>query len=163
MATQQTGDRMVDFRLRSTDGLLCNSEEARRSGLLLFVFWKKTCGVCQYSFPFLQRFQDLYAGEGFTFWGIAQESEQDAIDFARTYQATFPQLIDQDLAVTEKYGLVSVPSIYLTDATGVILEHAPGFSTGVYNRIARLAAEAIGKPYTPIVRPEDGAPPFKPG
>lgn len=163
MATLQTGDRVSDFTLRSVDGMLCNSEEARQSGLLAFVFWKKTCGVCQYSFPFLQRIQDLYAGEGFTIWGIAQENEQDAIDFARSYRATFPQLIDQELEVTEKYGLVSVPSIYLTDATGVILEHAPGFSTDIYNNIACRAAESTGKPYTPIVRPEDAAPPFKPG
>jgi peroxiredoxin len=164
MATPPTtGDRAIDFTLRSADGILHNSEEARKEGLLAFVFWKKTCGTCQFSFPYLQRFQDLYAGEGFQFWGIAQENEQDVRDFASLYRATFPQLIDENLAATERYDLASVPSIYLTDATGVILEHAPGFSTEIYNRIAQRAAEATGREYVPIVRPEDNAPILKPG
>lgn len=157
------GDRILDFTLRSADGVLFGSEQARRTGLLCFVFWKKTCGTCKFSIPFLQRLQDLYSCEGFTFWGIAQENATDALEFARVYETTFPQLIDEDLDITEKYDLVSVPAIYLTDETGVILESAPGFSTDVYNRIARRAAERTGRPYTPVVRLEDNAPIMKPG
>src|SRR2546430_2193383 len=101
------GDRVIDFTLRSVDGILHNSEEMRKEGLLAFVFWKKTCGTCQFSFPYLQRFHDQYAGEGFQFWGIAQENEQDVRDFVSLYRATFPQLIDEDLAATERYDLAS--------------------------------------------------------
>ena len=157
------GDAVEDFTLASVDGDLCSSADARKDGLLLFAFWKKTCGTCQYSFPYLQRFQVLYGGEKFRIWGVAQENAEDTLEFRRRFGATFTQLVDEDLAVTERYGLVSVPTLYLVDHSDRILQASQGFDTDSFNRMARAAAERTGEPYSPIVRPEDSAPAHKPG
>ena len=157
------GDPVKDFALTSLDGSACDSISARKDGLLLFVFWKRTCGTCQYAFPYLQRFQVFYGGPGFRIWGIAQESEDDVRDFIRQYGATFTQLLDEDLTVTEQYDLDGVPALYLVDDSDRILRSVSGFSTEAFNEYAQIVADRTGKPYTPIVRPEDNAPPFKPG
>ncbi len=157
------GDLVKDFALTSLDGSVNDSISARKDGLLLFVFWKRTCGTCQFAFPYLQRFQVFYGGPGFRIWGIAQENEQDTRDFIRQYGATFTQLLDDDLTVTERYQLAAVPALFLVDSSDRILRSVPAFSTEQINSISQIIADRTGKPYTPIVRPEDNAPPFKPG
>jgi peroxiredoxin len=159
----KAGDRVADFALRDADGREYSSADARRKGLLMFVFWKRTCGTCQYAFPYFQRFHEQYAGDLFRIWGIAQENAEDTRDFAADYGATFPQLLDTALDITEQYDLTSVPSLYLTDASGMILRFAPAFMADEYNSLAQLIAERTGVPYVPIVRNSDNAPALKPG
>jgi peroxiredoxin len=161
--TLQVGDRVIDFSLRGADGNTYNTAEARRNGLLMFVFWKKTCGTCQFSFPYLQRFHEQYAHEKFRVWGVAQENQEDVIEFVGKYSATFPQLLDEHLDATELYKPTHVPALYLVDQGDTILRFAPAFMKDEYYSIARLISERTGVPYSPIVRQEDGAPDLKPG
>lgn len=158
-----TGDPLVDFTLPALDDAFHHSIEARSDGLLLFVFWKRTCGTCQFAFPYLQRFKVLYGDSGFRIWGIAQETPDDARSFKRQYGATFTQLIDEGLELTEKYQLTSVPALYLVDSSDRILYSLNQFDTEGFNHIAKIVAERTGVDYTPVVRPEDGAPANKPG
>ena len=157
------GDAVIDFILPDLDGDPRDSSDARSGGLLLFAFWKRTCGTCQYTFPFLQRFHDRYAGSEFQIWGIAQENRADALVFAAQYGATFPQLLDENLEVTEQYRLQVVPAIYLANSSGEILRHVAAFDTGELNAMARIVAEHIGIDCVPIVTADDNAPDMKPG
>jgi peroxiredoxin len=161
--TLRAGDAVIDFSLSGVDGKTFRSAEAREQGLLMFVFWKRTCGTCQFSFPYLQRFHEQYGHDKFRIWGVAQENRYDVIEFAGRYSATFPQLIDESLEITERYKPAHVPAHYLVDETGKILRFLPAFMKDEYNEIARYIAERTGVPYSPIVREEDGAPDLKPG
>ena len=162
-STLAAGDKVVDYTLKDTAGVVRSSAEARANGLLLYAFYKRTCGTCQYALPFLQRFQDYYAGKGFQIWGVAQENAGDAADFAQEYGATFPQLVDSALDVTEKYDLVSVPGVYLVDRSDGILRSASAFVVDELNAISQLVAERTGQSYRPVVSEADGAPAIKPG
>ena len=161
--TLQAGDKVIDFALPGADGRIYSSADARRQGLLMFVFWKKSCGTCQYAFPYLQRFHEQYAHDRFHIWGIAQENREDAVEFVGKYSATFPQLIDTGLDVTELFKPVFVPTLYLVDKGDTILHYVPAFVKDEYNGIARMISERTGVPYSPIVREEDDAPALKPG
>ncbi len=162
-ATKTAGDPVIDFTLAGIDGARYSSRETRADKLLLFVFWKKSCGTCQFTFPYLQRLQEQYSGVGFAIWGISQENREDTAEFVKSYSATFPQLIDEGLELTERYGLISVPSMYLVDGSDTILRHAPAFVKDELNAIAKQASARTGRPYIPVVRPEDDAPDIKPG
>jgi peroxiredoxin len=159
----QAGDRVCDFILTATDGKQYASAQARKRGLLLFAFYKKSCPVCQLAMPFLQRFHHQYAGDAFQVWGIAQEDAATAAEFAEQYHAAFPQLCDTELEVTENYDLRSVPSLYLVDAGDAILQSVFAFSTEDYNALSQQIAQHTGRDYKPIVLPEDNAPLYKPG
>src|SRR5579871_6627047 len=108
----QAGGKVIDFRLSGVDGKTYDLKERRQPGALTaFVFWKKSCGTCQYSFPYFQRFHDQYANGKFQIWGVSQESPDDTAAFVDQYTATFPQLLDEDLAVTVEYGITNVPTL----------------------------------------------------
>ena len=92
-ATIAAGEPVIDFTLTDIAGHRYSSSETRARDLLLFVFWKKSCGTCQFTFPFLQRLHEQYAGEGFKVWGISQEDAKDTLGFVKEYGAEFPQLI----------------------------------------------------------------------
>ena|SRR5437879_545416 len=161
--TLKAGDSVVDFILDGADGARLDSRSLRAEGLLLFVFWKAGCGTCRYSMPFLQRFQDHYAGDGFQIWGISQENREDTLAFMTEYSLTFPQALDENLATTEAYRLLTVPGVYLVGASDRILRHAPAFIADEFNDMAALIAQETGKPYVPVIRPDDDAPDIKPG
>ena len=80
MATLTVGDTVQDFILAGLDGETYNSKSARTRGLLMFAFWKQGCGTCRYTMPFLQRFHDQYAGDGFHIWGVSQENKADTLE-----------------------------------------------------------------------------------
>jgi peroxiredoxin len=157
------GESIQDFTLSGLDGRTYDSRDARRKGLLLFAIYKMGCGTCQYTMPFLQRFHQEYAGEGFQLWGVAQDSADETREFGEQFGVTFPLLLDTDLTVTYAYGLTHVPGIYLVDESDAILRHAPAFAKDELNAMAQVVAERCSIPYVPVVRDEDNAPAFKPG
>ena len=162
--TLAAGDKVADFILPALDGGDFNSLNARGRGLLMFAFWKKGCGTCRYAMPFLQRFHENYAEEGsFQIWGVSQDNADDTHAFTEEFSITFPQALDIDLDVTYAYGLVTVPGIYLVDASDRVLQNAPAFVADEFNAMAKLIAQRQGKEYIPIVLPEDDAPAIKPG
>lgn len=163
MGVRTTGDPVHDFTLRGYDGQAYSSAEARRRGLLLFAIYRRGCGTCRFTLPFLQRFHEEYAGEGFRLWGVSQDSLDETREFAGQIALTFPLVLDTDLSVTAAYRLTHVPSIYLIDETDTILRHAPAFFAGELNAMAQLVAERCSVPYVPIVREADNAPAMKPG
>ncbi|HZO90481.1 MAG TPA: TlpA disulfide reductase family protein [Chthonomonadaceae bacterium] len=162
------GSPVVDFELGGTDGKTYSSREARERGLLLAVFFKVGCGTCKYSVPFLQRFHEQYAqpsGGKFQIWGISQDNREDTLAFARENgNATFPLLLDETLQVSESYGLVGVPDLYLMGADAAIQAAVLGhFGKDGFNELAQKVAAFLGVPYVPVVREEDDAPALKPG
>lgn len=161
--TLTTGDPVIDFTLLDTNGLAHSSQDARNGGLLLFAIYKKGCGTCRFTLPFLQRFHESYSGERFAFWGVSQDNVRESKEFAAENGYTFPILIDEELSVTEAYGLITVPGIYVVDHSEKILRHAPAFVKAELNEMARMVSERTGQPYRDVVRPEDDAPALKPG
>lgn len=51
MATRTAGDPVVDFVFKGVDGKTYSTAEARRNGLLMLVFYKVSCPVCQLNNP----------------------------------------------------------------------------------------------------------------
>ena len=49
------GARAPEFQLKDLDGHARSLRELLPSGSLLLAFFKITCPVCQYTFPFLER------------------------------------------------------------------------------------------------------------
>ncbi len=164
MATRTAGDAPVDFAFQGVDGKTYSTTEARRDGLLLLAFYKVSCPVCQFTHPYLERFQQAYAGKGFQIWGVSQDDADATISYARTYgNVTFPQVMDEGLKATVAYDLVSVPTLYLLDAGDKILWQTAGWNREELNRVSQMIAERLGVPAVKIVEDDDPAPVFRPG
>ncbi len=86
---------------------------------VLVNFWASWCVPCRRESPALQRFQDRYAGPGFTVLGIdTRDLTGDGRAFVREFGLTYPQLRDGDGDAASEYGTTGVPENFLVDPGG---------------------------------------------
>jgi len=108
---------------------------------------------------------ESYGNGSFTFFGISQNDAKDTRRFAQEFGIKFPLLLDDESTFTasNQFGITNVPSIFLISQDGKILERSVGFAKGDLENMARAAAEATGKPATPLFRAGEVVPETKPG
>jgi peroxiredoxin len=164
MSKIRAGAAAPRFALPEMDGKQNWLEEALRKGPVLAAFFKVSCPVCQFTFPFLQRMSESYGDAKVTFWGISQDDARDTKEFNEEFGVKFPSLIDVDgYKVSKQYGLTNVPSIFLIQPDGKVHTASIGFSKNDLETIAGEIAKASGKPLVPLFRPGEKVPAFKPG
>src|SRR5271165_5099826 len=88
----KAGQTAPEFTLKSLDGKEHSLAQLRKNGPVVLAFFKVSCPVCQYTFPFLQRLAQRYAGDGVSVIGISQDDARSTTDFNHEYGATFPTL-----------------------------------------------------------------------
>ena len=95
---------------------------------VLLVFFKITCPVCQFAFPFFER---LHAAGTLQLYGISQNDAGDTSEFNREFGVTFPTLLDSEEAgfpVSSAYGISSVPTLFLVEPGGAVSFVSEGWS-----------------------------------
>jgi peroxiredoxin len=106
------GNMAPGFSLKGLDGKNYSLGALIERGPVVAAFFKISCPVCQFTFPFLERLYKRYGGDGVTFLGISQDDARATQKFASEYGVTFPVLLDEDgYPVSNGYGLASVPTI----------------------------------------------------
>jgi peroxiredoxin len=127
-------------------------------------FFKISCPVCQFTFPFLERLYQRYRGHNVTILGISQDDARSTKQFASEYGLTFPLLTDADgYAVSNAYGLTNVPTIFLIDTDGKVKVSSMGFDKKDLESIAGELAENRKLALAPLFRPDEIIPANKPG
>lgn len=165
MAALNTGVAAPDFTLQTVDGKNFSLQEALASGPVVLAFFKISCPVCQYAFPFLQRIYKAYGPKNVTFVGISQDTARDTNAFIKEYGITFPVLLD-DLAsypVSNAYGLTNVPSIFWIAQDGEIEISSVGWARQDIETIHRKMAEGAGGAPRPLFQPGDDVRDFRAG
>src|SRR6202041_1104823 len=137
MAVLSAGAKAPAFALQSADGKKTNLADALKKGPVVAAFFKVSCPTCQFSAPFLERIHETYAGEKFTLWGISQDDAEDTREFCKEFDVDFPILLETPgYALSNKYGLTHVPSVFLISQDGKIQETSIGFSRDEFEKIA---------------------------
>src|SRR5438046_6226683 len=90
------GNVAPNFSLKSLDGKEFSLANALQKGPVLLAFFKASCPVCQFTFPFLERLYKQHGGHAVIFLGISQDDARSTTKFAREYGITFPILIDDE-------------------------------------------------------------------
>lgn len=164
MAALGTGVAAPDFSLASTGGQKMSLAEALKKGPVMAAFFKVSCPVCQFTFPFLERIYETYGDAKFTFWGVSQDDARDTKDFMKEFGVKFPMLIDdKKYTASNQYGLTNVPSVFLIGTDGKIQVSAVGFSKADLENVAAAAARANGKAATALFKQDEVVPEYKPG
>lgn len=152
------------FTLKDASGESYALPEALKQGPVLLAFFKKSCPVCQFTFPFLERLhQGVKGAKGVRVWGVSQDDAEGTRAFARAQGCTFPLLLDEEgYPVSNEYGLSNVPTLFLVDPSGEIRQTYVGFDRKGIETVAEEFGRHLGKAIT-VFRPEDIVPAFKPG
>lgn len=163
MATLEAGQAAPNFTLKDAQGGSHTLADALKQGPVLLAFYKDSCPVCQYAFPFIERIQKGLNGAQARIWGISQDSPADTAAFAKEYGSTFPMLVDEEgFPVSNDYGITNVPTTFLVEPDGKISHAAVGFDKQALETAAARFGESNGDTI-PVFAPKESVPDYKPG
>lgn len=166
MPALESGVLAPEINLTFLDGRRFTLKDALKSGPVVAAFFKVSCPVCQFAFPYLERMFKAYGSSGkFTLAGVSQDSASDTKAFNREFGITFPTLLDDKgkYPASNAYGLTNVPTIFLISPDGEIEASIVAWSKPDMEQLNRKLARTSNLPLAPIFAPGERIPDYKPG
>ncbi len=118
------GDRVAapEFELEELGGGGSGSLADYRGQVVVLNFWGSWCEPCRKESPLLQRWHDRLSegGRGSVLGVDALDVTEDALDFVREFDLSYPMLKDSDEEVYPDYGVVQFPETFVIDREGRI-------------------------------------------
>ena len=111
------------FVLKSVDGSeLSLGKELGAHKAVLLNFWATWCPPCREEIPDLIKMQEKYKDAPFTILGVdVGESPSRVGGFVKKMGMNYPIALDRDNAISEKYGIVGIPTSLLLAPDGTVL------------------------------------------
>jgi peroxiredoxin len=164
MNTIVAGQAAPDFSLKSIDGREYSLQKLLARGPVFVSFFKVSCPVCQFTFPFLERLYKRYGGKDVTFLGISQDNARATKEFADEYGFTFPVVLDADgYPASNAYGLTNVPTSLLIETDGSVKIASLGFNKKDLEDVAAELSQRHQVPLSALFRPDESVPAHRPG
>jgi len=166
MPALEAGVAAPEVRLPALDGAQFSLSQARTRGPVVVAFFKVSCPVCQFAFPYLERIHKAYGGKGkFTLAGVSQNVAADTKEFNREFGVTFPTLLDdtRKYPASNAYGLTNVPSIFMVSPDGEVEFSSVGWSKQEMEELNRRLAEISGVAPLRLFMPGEQVPDHRPG
>jgi peroxiredoxin len=142
MTNLVTGQIAPEFSLKALGAKEHSLTELLAPGPVILAFFKISCPVCQYTFPFLQRLHERINPSDVSVVGISQDESRPTRQFNEEHGINFLTLLDSHpYPVSDAYGLTNVPTIFLIEPDRTITVSCIGFSKGDLENIAAKLAE----------------------
>jgi peroxiredoxin len=160
----ETGNSAPRFSLPTLDGEEYSLGSLLERGPVVLAFFKVSCPVCQFTFPFVQRIYERFGGGSASILGVSQDDGRSTKEFNQEYGVRFPVLLDgAGYPVSNAYGLTNVPTIFLIEPNGIVKVSCMGFDKAALETIANELAQNQKIAAMPLFRPDEIIPAFKPG
>jgi peroxiredoxin len=165
MAALNAGTRAAGFTLPTMQGKQFSLDEALKNGSVVLAFFKTSCPVCQYAFPFLERVYRANQSPNVTVLGISQDNLRDTQAFLLEYGVTFPVALDDPAkyAVSNAYGLTNVPTLSYVAPDGEIEISSVGWSKADMEAINHKLAQHREQVPVPLWRKGEDIQDFRAG
>jgi len=152
------------FTLKCTEGKGFSLADALKKGPVVAAFFKISCPVCQFTFPFLERLHKAHRGDAVSFVGISQNDDDETKEFLGEYGITFTGVTDEDsYPVSNNYGLTTVPTVLLIAPDGKVKVSSVGFCKQDIEKIAKELGDYFKKKPASVFLPSEIVPDYKPG
>lgn len=147
----RVGQPLADFALPDLGGRTVQLASLR--GKVVFVnVWATWCQPCIEEMPTIQKLHERLQPRGLTVLAVSLDAlgEQVVGPFMRTYQLTFPTLLDVKNVVQRLYRTTGVPESFIVDKQGILVEKVIGPRDWAHPQVLalfeRLMAAAPPKP-----------------
>jgi peroxiredoxin len=116
-----------DFSLPDLQGNQV-SLSSLKGKVVLLTFWSIWCGPCRQEMPMLESLYQKYRNEGLEVVGvnIDRDSISSIQDFLKKNRLSFPTLSDSDRNVMKVYRAHFLPTTFVLDRKGTIIEKIVG-------------------------------------
>ena len=165
MAALTAGTKAPEVELKTMDGKRFSLREELARKPVVLAFFKVSCPVCQYAFPFLERLHKAYGNKGVALVGVSQNDHKETAAFNKEFGVTFPVVLDLSEAypASNAYGLTNVPTVFWIGQDGDIEISSVGWVKRDFEDIARKMSEAAAISPAVIFRPGDDVRDFRAG
>jgi peroxiredoxin len=143
------GDPAPDFELQDLSGKRRTRSDIAAGKPVLLAFYKASCPVCQYTFPFLERLYRGRTNRDIGMYAISQDDPESTREFEREFGITMPTLLDtaeEGYPASDAYGLSHVPSLFLVEPDGKISQAITGFDKKGMEELGRRLGRAPFEP-----------------
>jgi len=113
-----------DFRLQTVDGGQMQLSDSNGK-VRLIDFWATWCAPCVEEIPMLKELHDKYGDQGLEILAIAEEDASVLREFVDEHDIDYTNLVGTE-AVATSYRVLGLPSAFLVDGDGRIVETFQG-------------------------------------
>jgi thiol-disulfide isomerase/thioredoxin len=145
-AAAAIGDAAPAFSLPTAAGEAVSLEKLR--GKVVYVdFWASWCAPCKRSFPWMNDMQAKYGPRGLAIVAINVDRKRaDADRFLEQAPARFSVVYDSAGVTPAAYGVRAMPSSYLIDASGRVVDVELGFREERKAELEQRIRALVGAP-----------------
>ena len=120
------GDKAPNFVLTDLNGKEIEFEQYRGKGVFLN-FWGTWCKPCEKEMPYIEHQYKAFKDQGVEVLAVnVGEPDLSVKNFVERKGLTFPVVIDKNLEVLEAYGVNPLPTTFLVDKNGEIVDIITG-------------------------------------
>ncbi len=132
------------FSLKGDSGQVSLSDY---KGQVVYVdFWASWCKPCRKSFPFMNSMNKKYGKRGLKVIAINMDSDKSAaVKFLQKTPAKFTIAYDPDGKTANAFKLRVMPTSYLIDGKGNIINEHKGFKDSQTAKLEKLIVQALNK------------------
>jgi len=115
-------DRAPDFNMKTLDGRNISLADYHGKYVLLN-FWATWCGPCKVEMPSMEALFEKFKSKNFEILAVSNDifGAKVVKPFVDAHNMSFTVSLDQDLKVSSKYGVMSLPTTFLIDPKGTII------------------------------------------
>jgi thiol-disulfide isomerase/thioredoxin len=137
---------MPAFSIPDLEGKAHDSKEWKGKVVVLD-FWATWCVSCRETIPVLNRLNGKFADKGLLVIGISTDNgPQDKIaKFARKLKMEYQVLWDSEEALSNLFGFMGLPSLYVFDREGKLLKAMPQYTAAREQEMETLVESQFQK------------------
>lgn len=143
-SSQVYAKKAPDFSLKGTSKTVRLSDY--KGQVVYLDFWASWCKPCRKSFPFMNELHKKYRKKGLKVIGVNLDTDyKDAQKFLKKSSAKFIIAYDPKGITPEKYRVTVMPTSYLIDRNGQILNIHKGFKDSSKDKVEAKIQKALAK------------------
>ena len=135
----------ADFALRRIDGGTVSLTDYR-GRVVILEFWATWCGPCRFSLPSLEVIYNKYRSRGVAVLLVNCGEPADRVRAWAERRFTAPILLDEGAAVAERYGVASLPRLFIINQAGQMIYRHAGYGGGLEHNLTRMLEDLLRTP-----------------
>lgn len=114
--------------------------------VVLVDFWASWCEPCRHSFPWMNDMQKKYANDGLVIVAVNVDNDRAAAERFLDENPTELEIrYDDDRSLARRFEVVAMPSSFLLDENGQVVEQHMGFKVLKQDEYEAAIKAALGK------------------
>lgn len=140
---------LPEFATTNVDGKRIVKADVLGKGPVLVAFWAVWCKPCRKELKAYSEMYEKYSKEGLQILAISIDGARGTAQVQKRVKEEkypFTVLLDPDNEIQKRFGVESVPTMFLCDQTGKILYQHTGYQPGDEKKVEELLQVELAKP-----------------